>query len=129
MNDKNNNDVVVKTFSRVANPIEMSQVNSLRQMFLENRKSEHYHDIQYINGHCGRSAMLIDPINGNPMVFQFPNLLTTFEAVRINSGTDHLRARIQAQLFYEGIVDRIVKDDEISQKALSSPLFQRQKAG
>lgn len=49
-------------------------------------------------------ALLVEPVNGNPTVFVAPNTLHVFE-VKPGSGTDKLRQRIEAQLFFEGVED------------------------
>ncbi|TBR75376.1 MAG: hypothetical protein EPN64_13110 [Burkholderiaceae bacterium] len=49
-------------------------------------------------------ALLVEPVNGNPTVFVAPNTLHVFEATP-GSGTDKLRQRIVAQLFFERVED------------------------
>lgn len=49
-------------------------------------------------------AMLVEPVNGAPYVFVLPNSVHTFEPER-GSGTDHLRQRMLAGIFFRQVVD------------------------
>ena len=115
---------IVKTFSRLANASEQAYAQTLIadcQRAADSGKNhvkEGFHAIEYISGACQRSALLVDPINGDPFVFQLPNLITTFTHDNKSSGSDHLRARISAELFFEHIVERIESDDALSARAL-----------
>lgn len=55
------------------------------------------YNYQYDEAH---GLMLVEPINGAPYVVKLPNTLFRFNPVPANSGTSALRARIEAQLFF-----------------------------
>jgi hypothetical protein len=65
------------------------------------RKVSIYYSIKAVAG----IAMLAEPINGDPTVFVAPSTLHTFRGV-LGSGTDKLRARIEAQMFYDQVVSQ-----------------------
>ena len=46
------------------------------------------------------NTMLVDPVNGDPFVFTAPNTVYVFES-KPGSGTDHLRQRINAELWFQ----------------------------
>lgn len=48
-------------------------------------------------------GMLVEPVNGDPYVFLVPNTVHTFES-RPGSGTDHLRQRMEASIFFRGVI-------------------------
>lgn len=49
-------------------------------------------------------ALLIDPLNGSPWIFIPPATCFEFVAEPSNSGTEHLRARTQAQLVFNSLL-------------------------
>lgn len=49
-------------------------------------------------------AMLIEPVNDAPFVFEPPNVVHRFESER-GSGTEKLRQRMAASLFFAKLVD------------------------
>lgn len=49
-------------------------------------------------------AMLVEPVNDHPFVFVPPTTVHMFESAP-GSGTDHLRQRMLAGLFFRGVVD------------------------
>jgi hypothetical protein len=66
-------------------------------------------NLSFLDCHALRAAadiaLLVEPINGNPYIFVPPNRVFTFDSVA-GSGTDRLRKRIDADLFFRRIVDR-----------------------
>lgn len=48
-------------------------------------------------------GMLVEPVNGAPYVFQLPNTVHVFD-YKAGSGTDKLRQRIEAGIFFRGLV-------------------------
>ncbi len=50
-------------------------------------------------------AMLVEPINADPFVFVLPGQVVTFVS-ESGSGTDRLRKRIDASLFFERVVEQ-----------------------
>lgn len=48
------------------------------------------------------NALLVDAVNADPFVFVPPATVHTFESKR-GSGTDHLRQRMLAGVFFEGL--------------------------
>lgn len=49
-------------------------------------------------------AMLVEPVNDHPFVFVPPNVVHKFEGAP-GSGTDHLRQRMLACIFFRNVVD------------------------
>ncbi|ABM97393.1 hypothetical protein [Methylibium petroleiphilum] len=49
-------------------------------------------------------AMLVEPVNDHPYVFVLPNVVHRFESTP-GSGTDRLRKRIEAGVFFRSLVD------------------------
>lgn len=60
-------------------------------------------------------AMLVEPLNGDPYVFVLPNTVHKFEAER-GSGTDQLRQRMLAGIFFRNVVDN-KRAEEVRQAA------------
>jgi hypothetical protein len=70
-------------------------------------------------------AMLVDPINEDPFVFLPPNRMFIFQSV-CGSGTDRLRKRIEAELFFK----RTVEHSHLYQgRQEAAPEAQRERSG
>lgn len=58
---------------------------------------------QFHNIRSSAKAMLVVPVNANPFIFVTPNTVHTFEA-KAGSGTDMLRQRMLAEVFFDDLV-------------------------
>lgn len=65
-------------------------------------------------------AMLVDPINGYPMVFVAPDIVREFKYVE-GSGSDHLRQRTLAKMFFDNVVE------VNANKQAEKPVYERQR--
>jgi hypothetical protein len=65
-------------------------------------------------------GMLIEPINGNPVVFLKSGDVHTFP-YEAGSGTDHLRQRILASMFFTDAVDKFRRAPRSTPDALVIP--------
>lgn len=67
------------------------------------RAGEAFHGFE-----CSDAALLVDPVNGNPTVYVAPSTLHVFESKR-GDGTDHLRQRMLAKLFFDQVTKQAVR--------------------
>lgn len=79
----------------------LGTMNSLHESASRGRKlSEHFYSAEVEPG----VAMLVEIVNGDPFVFILPNQIWHFES-EPGSGTDKLRQRINAKVFFCAVVD------------------------
>lgn len=67
-------------------------------------------------------ALLVDPINGAPFVFLPPSTVCVFEP-QPGSGTDKLRQRMLAGVYFDQVVDR---HEALARRATGEPLLDPQ---
>ncbi len=102
----------------VAEPHQALRLKGLMEKLAANPDSKFLdcHEVRLAPG----VALLVEPINGAPYVFVLPDSLTTFDS-KPGSGTDRLRARIEASLYFERILDEHAPDDLADAEACSAP--------
>lgn len=84
----------VETFQRTDLALEQA-------LMTQNIKADQgaFHSIE-LGGN--KRSILVDPVNGSPYVYELGGHFTVFTSAP-RSGTDHLRARTQASLYFQGI--------------------------
>jgi len=60
------------------------------------------------------NAMLVDPVNDEPFVFVAPNTVHVFRS-KPGSGTDHMRQRIAAELWFQQLADKPSANEQAKQ--------------
>ncbi|MGY6273094.1 hypothetical protein ACXIUT_25755 [Achromobacter denitrificans] len=112
------------THTRMATPIERVKAQRLRDLLRSGGS--------VIDAHCAKECagvILIEPMNGSPYVVDMSasdDAVTVyeFEATPANSGTAHLRQRIDADLHYQSLVaeaNRRVQAEQTDRAPLSRP--------
>lgn len=56
--------------------------------------------------------LLVDPINGNPFIFQFPTVISRYSSDKPASGTEKLVMRVKAGLMFETLVAKVQADNQ-----------------
>lgn len=93
---------MVHTNYTLANPVRAASLIALMSAMKSQPKPQSpgqgYYDIK-----ASDKGLLVDPINGAPFVFVPPVACFEFTHEPGNSGTEHLRARMHAQVFFDAL--------------------------
>ncbi len=83
--------------TQILSEMRARELNTVLQVAKEGRlKFQPAHHNVEVRG----NLMLVDPVNGTPFVFEAPVTVHSFPS-KPGSGTDHLRQRTAAALFFE----------------------------
>ncbi|MDF8359445.1 hypothetical protein [Achromobacter anxifer] len=93
------------THTRMASSVELVKAQRLRDLLRHGGSVIDAHDAKECAG-----VILIEPVNGSPYVIDMSTgedsaTIYEFEGTPANSGTAHLRQRIEADLHYQRLVE------------------------
>lgn len=112
------------TDTRMASPVELLKAQRLRDVLRNGGSVIDAHDTKESAG-----VILVEPMNGSPYVIDMSAseeaaTIYEFEVTPANSGTAHLRQRIEASLHYQRLVEeahRRVPSDPLERAPLPRP--------
>jgi hypothetical protein len=109
------------TQTRVASAVELVKAQRLRDLLRNGGRVIDAHDAKESAG-----VILIEPVNGSPYVIDMSTsedaaTIYEFEATPANSGTAHLRQRIEADLHYQRLVEVANLREPLERNALPRP--------